>query len=276
MDIESNPARKVFYGTSPSQFLLLDYPTRDHPHALVLFIHGGFWKSEYGIDPHTAGSHTLAPDLLAHGFAVAQIEYRRSDDDQWGWPHTNQDVLDAYKKALSLVSDSMSHFGIILIGHSAGGTLALWLGAQLVKENFTPLPNYVMALAPVADLRMAARMRLSDRGDAVQRYMHGTPDQIPHQYDCACPTAIADALASLNIRLVVGSADEDVPIDVVDSLCECIRDTKLLPNKQRASLAFDVFTKAGHFDLTDANSTVWPLLRDRLLQITQTSEASNP
>lgn len=256
---------KLFYGESPSQFINIHYPdTKDVSSPLAVFIHGGFWKSRYGIDPPTAACETIAPDLRQHGFVCAEVEYRRSEDSPWGWPHTNHDVLAAYKTLLDQLSHSIRTSKVIVVGHSAGGTLALWLAAQLVKEHFRVLPVYIYALAPVADLRMAARMRLSDDGDAVQRYMHGTPQQIPEAYDEACPTALVTYLACLDIRLVVGSADTDVPPALTEHLCKCIRDAAVFEDRARGSLVLDLFTKATHYDLVNAGLSVWTQLRDSM------------
>ncbi|PXF45336.1 hypothetical protein BWQ96_04856 [Gracilariopsis chorda] len=263
-----NRPTNLSYGVSPSQFIYIHYPTATNvPCPLVFFIHGGFWKSRYGIDPPTAACETIAPDLQQHGFICAEIEYRRSEDSPWGWPHTNHDVLTAYKTVLDHASHSVRTSKVIVVGHSAGGTLALWLGAQLVKEHFPVLPAYIYALAPVADLRMAVRMRLSDDGDAVQRYMHGTPKHIPGEYDKACPTALATHLACLNIRLVAGSADTDVPPSLAKRLCNCVRDAAVFEDRARGSLVLDVFTRAAHYDMVNAGSAVWTQLRDSMKRI---------
>ena len=48
-----------------------------------------------------------------------------------------------------------------MIGHSAGGCLALWAAHQLAASGVPPL---VLAAAPVADLVKAYEMKVSDEG----------------------------------------------------------------------------------------------------------------
>ncbi|CAN8065206.1 unnamed protein product [Agarophyton chilense] len=268
------------YGKSASQYVLLHSPPGHYarPRPLVVLLHGGFWKGAYGLQPATAACETLAPDLTAHGFLIAEVEYRRSGDACWGWPHTNNDVHQAFDATLSHLGASVDAANIVLLGHSAGGTLALWLRAQLAHSHAPVQPRLVLALAPVADLKLAARLRLSDGGDAVQRYLRGSSrtdeldakEPLAARYARACPTAHAATLATVNVRLVAGAGDRDVPLPVIDSLCESIRDAPMLHARPRGSLALDVFSRASHYDLVDASSAAWAHIRRTLLKLCTT------
>src|SRR5437588_186557 len=64
---------RVHYGSDQFQFGDLQVPTKPGPHPVVVVIHGGFWRSQYGLD-HIA---RLCPALNAAGWATWNIEYRR-------------------------------------------------------------------------------------------------------------------------------------------------------------------------------------------------------
>lgn len=254
--INSRQTQTIRYGTSASQYLLFT-PSTNPPSPLVVILHGGFWKSRYGLRPPTAAVETLAPDLHRRGFAVVEIEYRRDQDPQWGWPHTNHDVLTAFNLALSLpgVDDQRT----FVIGHSAGATLALWLAAHLSRQAHELIvPAWTYALAPVADLRYAAQIRLSDDGDAVQKYMHGDPEQIDTAYEAACPMDSAKELCKIGLTLAVGSQDRDVPPIVAQRLHERITHSakrEQLDGDQM--LQYVVFADTDHYQIVSAHGAAW-------------------
>lgn len=262
----SDMSRMQYYGSSPSQFLKILYPsTPKGLHPVAIIIHGGFWKSKYGISPPTAACETLAPDLQDHQFIVVEVEYRRDGDEHWGWPYSNNDVTEAYKAATCLPHVDRSR--IYLIGHSAGGTLALWLAARLSRLRDAALPRHVLALAPVADLREAVNLRLSDEGDAVIRYMHGTPKDKSSQYDDACPTCAASQLVGANITLVAGTNDTDVPLAIVKRLYQAIEDVAAREScTERGHLDFLTLPETDHFDLVHAGTGAWRIIREKILQ----------
>lgn len=245
----------IHYGTSPSQYLLFTPASSASTSApLAIVLHGGFWKSCYGLRPPTAAIETVAPDLTRRGFAVAEVEYRRDEDTPWGWPHTNNDVAAAFAAAVAL--PGVDEERVFLIGHSAGGTLALWLVAQRVRLRLAVVPARTYALAPVADLRRAAEMGLSDRGDAVQRYMHGVPSEMPAAYAQACPMDFARELAMTGVTLAVGRNDRDVPEEIVRRLFRNVTDTvqELGCNNL---LEYQVFEGVDHYQIVSANELAW-------------------
>ena len=78
---------KYSYGDSPSQWGELFLPDAAAPKGLVVVIHGGYWRSQYGAEL----GEPLAKDLAAHGMAAWNIEYRRAGNGG-GWPETFDDV----------------------------------------------------------------------------------------------------------------------------------------------------------------------------------------
>ncbi len=84
--------------------------------------------------------------LGEQGIATWNVEYRCVGVPGGGWPAARDDVQLAVELAQSL-----QHAPIVLVGHSAGGQLALWAGKH------AGLP--VVALAPVSDVRDAVERR---------------------------------------------------------------------------------------------------------------------
>jgi acetyl esterase/lipase len=128
------------YGEDEDQFFRLmtpilppHSPPLAHGRPIAVWIHGGYWKQQYHID--NALLDQVAPSLCDLGYAVMILEYRRGrealDGGRGGWPNTNLDIALSLQK-LETLATSSSHAEVlnlkkvVLIGHSAGGTLALW------------------------------------------------------------------------------------------------------------------------------------------------------
>lgn len=80
---------RISYGDHPSQFGELTLPTGG-PRAVVVVVHGGFWRQRRDL----ALGRPLAADLAADGYAAWNIEYRRVGGDG-GWTATFDDVAAA-------------------------------------------------------------------------------------------------------------------------------------------------------------------------------------
>lgn len=140
----------VRYGDHPSQFVEAWFPEDWSKNSAVVLLHGGWWRAKHDLQL----MDDLAADLHAQGHLVWNVEYRRIDGDGGGWPQTLDDVLAAIQ-ALSLGPLQVNPSSIIVIGHSAGGHLALLAAktAQLAG---------VIALAPITDLARCAAEGLGE------------------------------------------------------------------------------------------------------------------
>ncbi|RPI07960.1 MAG: alpha/beta fold hydrolase [Actinobacteria bacterium] len=137
------------YGPHPSQHAELFLPDARPPESVAVVIHGGFWRDRY--DRHLMDG--LCLDLVAHGWAAWNLEYRRMGDDGGGWPQTVDDIragIDALAEVAGLPS-----VRVVTIGHSAGGHLALWAAHECVAVTAA------VSLAGVTDLLYAHRRGLS-------------------------------------------------------------------------------------------------------------------
>src|SRR5258706_6241788 len=151
----------------------------------TIFLHGGFWRAEYGREH--AGP--LAEALAAAGFVVCAPEYRRTGQAGGGWPGTFDDVAAAVDRLPGLVAESTDGLvaadpaDVVLAGHSAGGHLALWAAS---RHRLPPGSRWhagrsgwrgVIALAAVSDLAGSYRKALGRRAPGAM--MGGGPRAFP-------------------------------------------------------------------------------------------------
>src|SRR5260221_10445231 len=68
----------------------------------TIFLHGGFWRAEYGRE-HTG---PLAEALAAAGFVVCAPEYRRTGQAGGGWAGTFDDVAAGVGRVPGLVAQA--------------------------------------------------------------------------------------------------------------------------------------------------------------------------
>ena len=194
---------------------------------LLLVVHGGFWRPAYDRTHLRAMLHGLA----AEGFTAAAPEYRRIPGDP-------DAALEDVRVALRVLPVELRgrHDGrVIVLGHSAGGHLALWAAAVAPAAGLVG----TVALAPVADLAVADRERLGS--GAVEAFLGGPASSRP-ELD---PTRMMSA--ALPVTVVHGSDDNAVPLRQSEAYVAAHTTTGLraLPG-------------VGHFALIDPLSAAWP------------------
>ncbi|MFC8845644.1 MULTISPECIES: alpha/beta hydrolase family protein [unclassified Micromonospora] len=237
------PDATVAYGGHPDQVADLRRPAGDGPpRPLVVVVHGGFWRAEYD----RAHTGPLAAALAALGHPVAQLEYRRTGQPGGGWPGTLADVLAGVAALPGLagpvLGDRLRPGPPLLVGHSAGGHLALYAAAT-APETVAG----VLALAPVADLTEAYRLDLD--GGAVAALLGGGPAEHPQRYAAADPRL----LVPISTRTVIlhGLLDRQVPVGVSRSYVAAAR-------AAGSPVRLVELPECEHFGLIDPESAAWP------------------
>ena len=137
--------QRISYGSDALQFGQLWLPDGDS-RGLLVFIHGGCWLNQYGIDHAQAASTALAQA----GYAVWALEYRRTGDSGGGWPGTFDDIIAGINHVNNLTQYGVSAERLALLGHSAGGHLAVLAGAR--SDLITVEPDLVIGLAAITDV----------------------------------------------------------------------------------------------------------------------------
>jgi acetyl esterase/lipase len=202
------PDAVVRYGDHVEQVLDVHLPTTvSGPAPVVFLVHGGFWRHEYD-RLHT---RPLAQALANAGWGVVTPEYRRAGGDG-GWPETFHDVATALERIRVLadvVPDRLELDTVTLLGHSAGGHLAMWLA---LREGRPVLPRIrrAVALAPVSDLVDGHRRQVGE--GAVADLMGGPPEEMPRRYAAADPARLLPG--DVPMTVLHGDEDEQVPVDM--------------------------------------------------------------
>lgn len=199
---------------------------------LVILVHGGFWRPAYD-RVHT---RPLSQALAAAGWTVVTPEYRRIPGDP-------QATLHDVRLALETLPARVGHHNgeVLLIGHSAGGHLVLWAAAAGLR---IPLRG-VLALAPVADLRLASERHLG--GGAVEAFLGGPPEE----HSDLDPIRMPEPQA--RITILEGEGDEIVPPEIAESYAKARPKARLVPIR-----------RAAHFALIDPESVAWPVVLEEL------------
>lgn len=245
------PDERVVYGSDPNQFLHVRLPHAKGPFPAFLNIHGGFWRAKYDL----AHAGHLCATLRAAGIATFNVEYRRVGNPGGGWPGTFEDVRAAYR----FVRQQHSRFHLhpdhlAVMGHSAGGQLALCLAAHETSVR------HVISLAGVVDLKRGFALHLSN--DAVAEFVGGKPDAVPEHYREADPMELQIPHAAQ--YLLHGVIDDTVPP-------EFSRDYLRLKKKGGESVQLIEIPQAGHFDLIDPASEAFRQVKSTVLTAVGTS-----
>jgi acetyl esterase/lipase len=249
------PDHRITYGTDSSQYGELRLPSGRGPHPVAILIHGGCFKAAYATVKDLGG---MAEALERDGVATWNVEYRRLGQAGGGWPGTYVDVGRAVDHLRTLAPQyDLDLKRVIVVGHSAGGHLAMWTAVRHRLPTASPL--YVADPLPLRGvINLAGPIHVSKnipgyeslcRDSVITTLLGGTPAAVPDRY--AQASAISVLPLGIPQVIVVGSHEEFVPLPLV-------RDYEQAATRAGDSIRVILIPGAGHFEIATPKAFTWP------------------
>ena len=236
-----NRAASHHYGDHPRQVADLHRPAGGGPHPVAVVLHGGYWQPPWT----KLIMRPLCQDLVRRGWVAWNVEYRRLGRDGGGWPQTFDDVATAIDHLAALGDPAIDLARVTLVGHSAGGQLALWAAGR--AELPAGAPGAAPRVRGEQVLAMAAVCDLVGAGRPACRLLGGSLEEVPERY------AQADPMRRLPLAVPVGlvhaSGDETVSV-------ERSREYAAAARAAGADVTL-VETPGGHRDPINPRSVAW-------------------
>jgi acetyl esterase/lipase len=237
----------IRYGNEQSQYGELYVPLTNCVGTICL-LHGGFWTMPHGLNQFDE----VATELVKLGYCVWNIEYRRIGEAIHHWGDTFYDTINAVNELVDIKNtyNNISLHNVIVIGHSAGGQLAIWLNSQDLKIGVSKF----IGLSPILDLEAAYYTNVGN--GSVEKLLHGKPKEFPERYFYGSP--ILQSKKKSPELIIHGKKDEYIPIKWSKSYHEKIRQ---LTN---ASKLIEL-ENCGHMDFIDAKSNAFDAVKLNLV-----------
>lgn len=232
---------------------------------LVILIHGGSWRAEIGADSFVTFSRRLAE----RGLAVYNLEYRRVGSGG-GWPTTFQDVAAAVDFVPSVAKSipQIDERNAIVVGHSAGGQLAMWAGTRhnLSGDEIGADPAFrpagVVSLAGPLDMRRAVEL-----GDSrIVKVLGGEPNQVPGRYTSVDPIQNIDP--SVPTVAMAGANDRVVP-PVLS------RDYVTADNRAGGTSKFVLLPATDHSSIVNPAASAFPVVIETIARAARVGQRDN-
>jgi acetyl esterase/lipase len=249
------PDQRISYGDDSSEYGELRLPAGSGPHPVAILIHGGCFKAAYAT---TRDLWAMADALKADGIATWSIEYRRVGQPGGGWPGTYLDIARAVDQLRAIAPRynlDLSH--VVLVGHSAGGHLAMWAAARSRVPSTSSLyvanPLRVRGVVDLAGpLDMTANIQGYEglcRDSVITTLFGGTPATVAERYAQASPIK----LLPLGIPqvIVIGEHEDFVPLRFNQAYVQAA-------TRAGDPVKLIVIPRAGHFEIASPRASPWP------------------
>jgi len=257
------PNQRIAYGSAPQEFGQIWLPKGGGSHKVVVLIHGGCWLASL---PGLELMAYAADDLRARGFAVWNVEYRRLGDVGGGYPGTFLDAgaaVDELRKLAGRYDLDLHH--VVLVGHSAGGQLALWAAARHRIDKSSPL--HADRPLPVAGVVSLAGIDDLSTYKRVGPEACGGPATIDHLVGAdrrASAAMFADtspaALLPIGTPQTIVSGDLDLIVPPIFG-----RDYAAKAAAAGDRIRTITIPGAGHFELIDPQSAAWQTIEPAIV-----------
>ena len=252
------PDHKISYGPDSLQFGELRLPSGTGPFPVAIVIHGGCWMAAVADVGHTA---PLSDALRNEGIATWNVEYSRVGHPRGGWPGTFVDValgVDFLREIADEYNLDLNR--IIVIGHSSGAHLALWVAARNKTAPESPIyrdsplsVQGVVALASPVDLEKEIDLANQLCGDSLMiKLVGGLPEEVPENYGNISPLRLLPI--GVPQRLIIG--ENDIPM-LIEHLKVYADSAKVL----NEAVTLDVIPHAGHHEPVVPGSIAWVKVR---------------
>jgi acetyl esterase/lipase len=264
-NLPSSPAdHRIRYGSDPLQFADLRLPKTGGPHPVAVVIHGGCWITNFADLQIMAA---MSDALTKSGVATWNIEYRRVDSPGGGWPGSFLDIANAVDHLRKLANPyRLDLKRVIVLGHSAGGHLALWAAARHRLPGSSPLfkadalrLHGAINIAGPGNLKSMLPLQQRVCGDApITKLVGGSPDEVAERYRDASPAEMLPL--GIEQILITGTKDRAVPPELGKEYEEAAR------RKGDKVRMIDV-EGAGHFEVIAPGTPAWKSVEDAVLAL---------
>lgn len=261
----SPPDRTLAYGSDANQFGQLFLPQGRGPFPVAVVIHGGCWKKFADLK----NTLPMSDALRKAGIATWNIEYRRVDNEGGGWPGTYRDIGSAIDYLRTIAGEyrlDLQH--VVLVGHSAGGHLALWaagrhrLAASSPLHTKDPLPvSAVVDLAGPGRLQTLQPEHLRNVCGSVPvtQLLGGEMNQVPERLRDGSPSEMLPL--GVPQVLITGSLDRLIPPAFGEEYVA-------LAKKAGDDAQLTVIEGAGHFEIIAPGTQAWPTIEKAVISLT--------
>ena len=258
---------KVRYGSKSDQFGDLYLPEQFTDQKglspVMILIHGGYWKDNHNLNSYATSE--LIPELVASGWAVWNIEYRRMDSEgdniKAPWPSVFADVASAVDALrLFAAAHSLDTHNVSVIGHSAGGCLALWAASRrqipTTSPLFTTSPQVIKQAISIGGVLSLTHPEDLCQPEQIIRLMGGPAEDWPERYSACDPAQLHDP--SVRTLVIHGENDQTVNVRQALHYAEAAHNT----------IQLDIWSQADHFSMLphegEWNHKQWIYLKEKL------------
>lgn len=261
----SPPDRTLAYGSDANQFGQLFLPQGRGPFPVAVVIHGGCWKKFADLK----NTLPMSDALRKAGIATWNVEYRRVDNEGGGWPGTYRDIGAAIDYLRTIADEyrlDLQH--VVLVGHSAGGHLALWAAGRHRLAESSPLyAKNPLPVSAVVDLAGPGRLQTL-QPEHLQKVCGSVP----------VTQLLGGEMDKVPERLRDGSPSEMLPLGVPQMLITGSLDRLIAPafGEEYVALAkqagdnaeLTVIEGAGHFEIIAPGTQAWPTVEKAVISLT--------